>query len=141
MGMAKSKAGTMTTHTSYNNNQQDQSPVEQPQTTPITDIGRGHPEYHFVVAIMEMQKSLGEISGSIHALTRTVENNQVKVDNLTELKPAINTVIKSIDSLESKVNDLAELKPAVNATVKSVDSLKSKVHDLHSWRNMILGAH
>lgn len=66
---------------------QDTSPMP-PQTTP-TGIGFGHPEFHFVQAIMEMQKSLGEIKASIDALQKTTDSTKSKVDDLVKWKQMI----------------------------------------------------
>lgn len=61
------------------------TPSSTPQTTP-KDIGFGHPEYHFVQSIMEMQKSLGEINASIKDLNRSVDSTKAKVDDLVKWK-------------------------------------------------------
>jgi hypothetical protein len=63
----------------------DEAPASIPQTTPKS-IGYGHPEYQFVQSIMEMQKSLGEINASIHALNKTVDSTKSKVDDLVTWK-------------------------------------------------------
>ena len=66
----------------------DEAPAAVPQTTP-TAIGYGHPEYQFVQAIMEMQKSLGEINASIQSLRGEVGGIKSKVDNLVAWKHMI----------------------------------------------------
>jgi hypothetical protein len=66
----------------------DEVPASIAQTTPRT-IGYGHPEYNFVSAIMEMQKSLGEINASIQALNKTTESTKSKVDDLVNWKNMI----------------------------------------------------
>ena len=66
--------------------QQDVAPAPV-QTVPT--IGQGHPEYHFVQSIMEMQKSLGQINASIESLTKTVDSTKSKVDDLVKWKNMI----------------------------------------------------
>jgi hypothetical protein len=67
----------------------DEAPATVPQTTPTAIGGYGHPEYQFVQAIMEMQKSLGEINASIASLTKSVESTKTKVDDLVKWKNMI----------------------------------------------------
>lgn len=59
----------------------DQAPPGVPQTTPPS-IGFGHPEYHFVQGLMEIQKSLGEMQANIQGLQRSVSETKAKVDEL-----------------------------------------------------------
>ena len=66
----------------------DEAPATVPQTTP-TAIGYGHPEYQFVQAIMEMQKSIGEVKASVDALRAVVEGTKSKVDDLVNWKHKI----------------------------------------------------
>lgn len=63
----------------------DDEPPAVAQTTP-KGVGYGHPEYHFVSAIMEMQKSLGEINSSISSLNVSLNSTKSKVDSLVEWK-------------------------------------------------------
>lgn len=71
-----------------NNNIADETPASAPQTVP-KGIGYGHPEYQFVQAIMEMQKSLGEINASIKTLNASVASSNAKVDDLVKWKNMI----------------------------------------------------
>ena len=57
-------------------------------TTPVS-IGYGHPEYHFVQSISEIQKTLGEINSSIRSLEKTVDSTKSKVDDLIGWKNKI----------------------------------------------------
>lgn len=66
----------------------DESPAVVPQTTPKT-IGYGHPEYQFVQAIMEMQKSIGEVKASVESLREAVNSTKSKVDTLVQWKNMI----------------------------------------------------
>lgn len=67
---------------------EDAAPASVPQTTP-TKIGYGHPEYQFVQAIMEMQKSLGEVNASLATLNKTVDSTKSKVEDITAWKNKI----------------------------------------------------
>jgi hypothetical protein len=60
-----------------------------PQDSTPRPIGYGHPEFHFVQAIMEMQKSLGEIKSEISALRTTTDSIKAKVDDLVKWKHMI----------------------------------------------------
>jgi hypothetical protein len=53
------------------------------QTTP-PQIGQGHPEYHFVQSVMELQRSIGRLEGSLEQLHKSSEKIESKVDVLTE---------------------------------------------------------
>ena len=70
----------------------DEAPATVPQTTPAA-IGYGHPEYQFVQAIMEMQKSIGEVKASVDGLRSVVEGTKSKVDDLVNWK---NKIIGSV---------------------------------------------
>lgn len=67
---------------------QDDAPASVPQTPPPA-IGYGHPEYHFVQGMMEVQKSLGEIKASIDNLKGTVDGVKTKVEDLVNWKHRI----------------------------------------------------
>lgn len=62
------------------------APVQ--ESTP-RHIGYGHPEYAFVQAIMELQRSLGEINASLQSLRVTTESTKAKVDDLVKWKHMI----------------------------------------------------
>ena len=66
----------------------DEAPASVPQTTP-TAIGYGHPEYQFVQAIMEMQKSFGELKASIENVKSSTDSIKTKVDDLVGWKNKI----------------------------------------------------
>lgn len=63
-------------------------PASAPQTPP-RDFGYGHPEYHFVQGIMQMQQALGEINASIVSLRQSVDGLRAKVDDLVAWKNSI----------------------------------------------------
>jgi hypothetical protein len=69
----------MNVNSSYSPDPGTTAPVQ--ESTP-RHIGYGHPEYAFVQAIMELQKSLGEIKAEIHALQVMTDNTQSKVVTL-----------------------------------------------------------
>jgi len=56
-------------------------------TTPV--IGYGHPEYHFIQAIMELQKSIGELTATVQLLSKSVDSTKTKVDELIKWKNMI----------------------------------------------------
>lgn len=66
-----------------------QQPTPPPPQLPPQDIGRGHPEYHFVQSILELQRTLGEIQASIRHLTGVAESTKAKVDDLVKWKHMI----------------------------------------------------
>jgi hypothetical protein len=66
----------------------DESPAVVPQTTPRA-IGAGHPEYQFVQAMSEMQRSLGEINANLASLRDSVNGLKSKVDGLVAWKNMI----------------------------------------------------
>lgn len=57
--------------------------------TPPSALGHGHPEYHFVAGLMDVQKQLGEIKAEIQSLGRTVEDTRSKVEDLVAWKNRI----------------------------------------------------
>lgn len=67
---------------------EDAAPTSVPQTEP-SRIGYGHPEYQFVQAIMEMQKSIGEVNAAIATLTKTADSTKSKVDDIVAWKNKI----------------------------------------------------
>jgi len=113
------------TRTNNNSPKADNAPASIPQTTP-TSIGYGHPEYHFVQSISEMQKSLGEINSSIKALEKSVESTRSKVEDLVKWKNMIlggaivaGALISAFVFLLSKVSDYVTLKPPVGQTLQT----------------------
>lgn len=70
-------------------------PPDPGTTAPVQDsppprgFGYGHPEFHFIQAIMEMQKSLGEINASLASLRTITEGTKAKVDDLVRWKHMI----------------------------------------------------
>lgn len=66
----------------------DEAPATVPQTTP-QGVGYGHPEYHFVQAVMELQKSIGKVEASVEALKTSVDSTKSKVEDLVGWKNMI----------------------------------------------------
>ena len=71
----------------------DAPPSEPPQTPPPSDIGRGHPEYHFSQCLLELQRSFVKTETSNATIT-------AKLDSLSD----------KFDSLDQKVSDLVTWK-------------------------------
>ena len=71
-----------------NNVDNQEAPASLPQITP-KGIGYGHPEYHFVQSVMELQKSNVEISTNISHLVSSVDSMKSKVDDLIKWKTLI----------------------------------------------------
>lgn len=63
------------------------------ESPPPRGFGYGHPEFHFIQAIMEMQKSLGEIHAAIQ-----------------HLRSDINRMGATLDDVSAKVADLVKWK-------------------------------
>jgi hypothetical protein len=63
----------------------------QPQTTPAAyGYGYGNSDHNFTLqSVMEMQKSLGELTSTINALKTSVDGVKSKVENLVEWKSKI----------------------------------------------------
>lgn len=72
---------------SKKNDVADQEP-EQPQVPPRS-IGSGHPEYHFVASVMELQKSITEVSVNQEHLIKTVDGIKTQVSDLVKWKHMI----------------------------------------------------
>lgn len=53
----------------------DEVPNGAPQTTPL-DIGRGHPEYHFVQSVMELHKAVVKIETTLEHVRQTTEETK-----------------------------------------------------------------
>jgi hypothetical protein len=62
----------------------DDAPATVPQTTPPA-IGYGHPEYHFVQSISEVNKTLGVLEAKLEALKESSNSSEIKQD-IRELK-------------------------------------------------------
>lgn len=82
------------------------TPTGVPQVVPRTDVGLGHPEYHFVQGLMEVQKSLVEISTNLAHVTKAVDAMKIKLDDLAPLP-------KTVDGIKTKVDDLVQWKTMI----------------------------
>lgn len=107
----------MSENTASNNATDKSATASVPQITPQPDVGYGHPEYHFVQSIMEMQKTLGQINSSIKNLEQSVESTKSKVDDLVRWKNMIlggaivaGILISVSVYLISKISDYIEIK-------------------------------
>ena len=60
-----------------------------PQTTP-TGVGFGQVDYSFTLqAVMDMHKSVGELTSTVNALKTSIDSVKSKVDQLTDWKNRI----------------------------------------------------
>ena len=66
------------------NSSADAAPADIPQTTP-KNIGFGHPEYHFVESLSEVNKTLGVLEAKLEALKESSSSSELKQD-IRELK-------------------------------------------------------
>ena len=103
----------------------DEVPASVPQTTPAS-VGYGHPEYHFVQSIMEMQKTLGEINASILSLRQSVDSTKSKVDDLVGWKNKIlggaavfGAICALLGFMFTKFSDYITISPPSKAPVAS----------------------
>lgn len=85
MGVAKDPNGNMS---AAPRKPADEAPASVPQTPPPA-IGQGHPEYHFVQGLMQMQQAIGEVKSSVESLKGSVDGMRVKVDDLVGWKHKI----------------------------------------------------
>ncbi len=81
---------------SSQNNFKDTPPIEHQDSLPSTSIGRGHPEYHFVQSVLELQKTMVEtkiavesINISIGTLKDDVKSVKTKVEDLVSWRNKI----------------------------------------------------
>lgn len=108
---------------------QDSESVPQiPQSTPF--LGQyGQPNHDFTLqAVMEMQKTVGELNASVQALKGSVDGVKVKVDDLVSWKHKIiggvavlSIVATILGFLIAKASEYVTLKPGVvTSTVPSI---------------------
>lgn len=79
---------------------QETPPTGLPQTTPDHGVGYGHPEYHFVEAVMQLQTTLHQMNADHKVSTAKLES---KIDHLTG----------AVDSTKTKVDDLVRWKTLI----------------------------
>lgn len=65
----------------------DELPSSRPQVVPHTYASSDHS--FTLQAVIEMQKTLGELTSNIQTLTKSVESNKSKVDDLVQWKNMI----------------------------------------------------
>lgn len=90
--MDSNEVGEMRRQPLPSNSSEPQEPSPAPVQSappPGYGIGMGHPEFHFVTGLMDVQKQLGEIKASIETLTKTVDSTKSKVDDLVSWKNRI----------------------------------------------------
>ena len=86
--------------TARNPNPYDGEPLRSPITEPVPRIGNGHPEYHFVQGLMELQAAMQKM------------DTDLKV-SMTRLESKLEGVKDSVDSTKKKVDDLVRWKTLI----------------------------
>lgn len=71
---------------------QDATPASAPQTTP-TGIGYGHPEYHFVQHVMELQRSMTRVETILDEVKKTSGETKDKVSRFEKVLYAASAVL------------------------------------------------
>ncbi|MFN0302782.1 MAG: hypothetical protein ACKVQU_20800 [Burkholderiales bacterium] len=107
----------MTSSTPQGGRATDEAPASIPQTIP-RGVGYGHPEFNFIQGLMEVQKALGEIHGSIADLKKSVDGTKSKVDDLVAWKNKIlggaivlGVVASGLGFVIAKFSDYVTIKP------------------------------
>lgn len=70
----------------------DETPDSAPQTPPPR-IGMGHPEYHFVQSVMELQKSVTKLETTLEHVNRSVEDTKGKVSRFEKIMYAAGVLL------------------------------------------------
>jgi hypothetical protein len=81
---------------SSQNNLKDIPPIEHQDSLPPTNIGRGHPEYHFVQSILELQKTIVETKVA-------VESINISIGTLKDDVKSIKTKVEDLVSWRNKI--------------------------------------
>lgn len=117
-----------------------------PDSAPITEppnIGRGHPEYHFVQAVMELRTAIHQmdvdhkvamtrLEGKVDGLKEATDSTKKKVDDLVRWKTLIiggavvlGAVVSGLFGLYIKFGDRITIAPVVPA-VQPTAAVSSK---------------
>lgn len=80
------------TRAKSSNSSADEAPASVPQTTP-TGVGYGHPEYHFVQSVMELQKSVTRMETILADVKQTTEDTRSKVSRFEKVLYAAGVVL------------------------------------------------
>lgn len=70
----------------------DETPESAPQTPPPR-IGLGHPEYHFVQSVMELQKSVTKLETTLEHVNRSVDETKGKVSRFERIMYAAGVLL------------------------------------------------
>lgn len=82
---------------------------------------------------------MGEVSGSLLALTKNVAELKSRVDQFGDVNASFQTITKSVDELKSRVDQFGDVNASFQTLTKTVESTKSRVDELMAWKNRILG--
>lgn len=107
------------------NNAQELPPDHQMEAPPLPDIGRGHPEYHFMKTALELQKSIIELTVAVNGMKSTLDSVKKNVDELMRWKSMIVggaitigfliglgfTLIKTMDNVTVSFSNPAQQSP------------------------------
>jgi hypothetical protein len=109
---------------------EDTSP-QPPQSTPVQPVQHGYQDHSFTLqAIMELQKSVGEMNANLQALKTSVDGVKGKVDDLVNWKHKIiggaavaGAIIAVLAFLATKAADYVSIKtPSTQVTPVSPPS-------------------
>lgn len=104
---------------------EDTSP-QPPQSTPVQPVQHGYQDHSFTLqAIMELQKSVGEMNANLQAMKGTIDGVKSKVDDLVSWKHMIiggaavfGVVATVIVFVVTKASDYITIKaPVANVTI------------------------
>lgn len=86
---------------------------EVPNTTPDR-IAINQPGHDFTLqTIMQLQRSVGELTAEMRTLVKTVEGLGVKIDSVNDLKPSLANLTKTVDGSAKKLEKLTTWKAMI----------------------------
>lgn len=66
---------------------------EATQTPPDPQIGRGHPEYHFVQSLLSLQQSIGHLTGTVERIEKRLDRIDDRFDEVEKQLSRINMIL------------------------------------------------
>lgn len=105
--------------------EQDKVPT-QPQAEPPR-IGIGHPEYHFVQAVMELQKTMAETKAAVNVMAADVRSVKTKVEDLVNWKNRIIGGAVVIGFILTIIFGASKLLSGISITFAGQDQLQELV--------------